>query len=211
MDAVDLLHHGYPSTWAGVKSATLGTKDQSQTNYSFNDCNRINNILVNGFISIKYVTYGIAAETLQSEVHSEVIKAYEAPTDVPVVDISVQFDGSWLTHGHTSLIGIACVINILTGNVFDFEVMCKVCRNCSEAKRELGESSAEYDIWFEDHRNDCDINHSGSSTSMEMEAALIIWEKSQEMGFRYSTLLSDEDCKTFNYLTEKMCIGINLK
>ncbi|GFW58991.1 hypothetical protein TNCV_2830971 [Trichonephila clavipes] len=33
--------------------------------------------------------YGIAAETLQSEVHSEVRKAYEAPTDVPIVDISI--------------------------------------------------------------------------------------------------------------------------
>ncbi|GFT21865.1 uncharacterized protein TNCV_3179691 [Trichonephila clavipes] len=64
-------------------------------------------------------------ETLQSEVHSEVRKAYEAPTDVPVVDISVSFDGSWLTRGHTSLIGIACVIDILTCYVIDFEVMCK--------------------------------------------------------------------------------------
>ncbi|GFX22630.1 uncharacterized protein TNCV_2993651 [Trichonephila clavipes] len=151
--------------------------------------------------------YGIAAETLQSEVHSEVRKPYEAPTDVPVVDISVLFDVSWLTRGHTSLIDIACVINILTGYVIDFEVMCKVCRNCSVAKRELGESSAEYDIWFEGHRKDCDINHSGSSTSMEMEAALILWERSQEMGFRYSTLLSDGDCKTLNYLTEKCVWG----
>ncbi|GFW93140.1 uncharacterized protein TNCV_3888811 [Trichonephila clavipes] len=90
----------------------------------------------------------IGKETLQSEVHREVRKAYEAPTDVPVVDIIVSFDGSWLTRGHTSLIGIACVIDILTGYVIDFEVMCKVCRNCSVGKRELGESSAEYDIWF---------------------------------------------------------------
>ncbi|GFU18251.1 uncharacterized protein TNCV_1389101 [Trichonephila clavipes] len=142
----------------------------------------------------------------QSEVHREVRKAYEAPTDVPVVDISVSFDGSWLTRGHTSLIDIACVIDILTGYAMDFEVMCKVCRNCSVAKRELGESSAEYDIWFQGHRKDCDVNHYGLSTSMEMEATLILWERSQEMGFRYSTLLSDGDCKTFNYLTEKKCV-----
>ncbi|GFX36388.1 uncharacterized protein TNCV_4933011 [Trichonephila clavipes] len=150
---------------------------------------------------------GTEKGTLKSKVHSEVRKAYEAPTDVPVVDISVSFDGSWLTRGHTSLIGIACIIDILTGYVIDFEVMYKVWRNCSVAKRELGESSAEYDIWLEGHRKDCDINHSGSSTSMEMEAALIIWERSQEMGFLYSTLLSDGDCKTFNYLTEKNVYG----
>ncbi|GFT04637.1 uncharacterized protein TNCV_334011 [Trichonephila clavipes] len=85
-------------------------------------------------IKLLHTTYGIAAETLQSEVHREVRKAYEAPTDIPVVDISVSFDGSWLTRVHTSLIGIACVIDILTGYVIDFEVMCKVCRNCSVAK-----------------------------------------------------------------------------
>ncbi|GFS87890.1 hypothetical protein TNCV_4084381 [Trichonephila clavipes] len=63
------------------------------------------------------------------------------------------------------------------------------------ANKELRESSAEYDIWFEGRRKDCDNYHSGSSTSMEMEAALILWERSQEMGFHYSTLLSDGYCK----------------
>ncbi|GFV41647.1 uncharacterized protein TNCV_3627981 [Trichonephila clavipes] len=91
-------------------------------------------------------------KTSLREVHSEVRKAYEAPTDVPVVDISVPFDGSWLTRGQTSLIGIACVIDILTGYVIDFEVTCKVCRNYSVVKRELGESSAEHGIWFEGQR-----------------------------------------------------------
>ncbi|PRD25002.1 UNVERIFIED_CONTAM: hypothetical protein NCL1_42177 [Trichonephila clavipes] len=95
-------------------------------------------------IKLLHTAYGIAAETLQSEVYSEVRKAYEAPTDVPVVDLSVSFDGSWLTRGHTYLIGIACVIDILTGYVIDFEVMCKVCRKFNVAKRELGESSAYY-------------------------------------------------------------------
>ncbi|GFW97021.1 uncharacterized protein TNCV_4802341 [Trichonephila clavipes] len=139
------------------------------------------------------------------EVHREVRKAYEAPTDVPVVDVSVSFDGSLLTRGHTYLTGIACVIDTLTGYAIDFEVMCKVCRNCSVAKRELRESSAEYGIWFEDHRKDCDINHSSSSTSRNMEAALILWGRSQALEFRYFILLSDGDCKTFNYFTEKKC------
>ncbi|GFU73744.1 uncharacterized protein TNCV_1000161 [Trichonephila clavipes] len=42
-------------------------------------------------IKLLQTAYGIATETLQSEVHREVGKAYEAPTDVPVVDISVSF------------------------------------------------------------------------------------------------------------------------
>ncbi|GFU97293.1 uncharacterized protein TNCV_3889081 [Trichonephila clavipes] len=92
--------------------------------------------------------------------------------------------------------------------------MCKVCRNCSVAKRELGKSSAEYGIWFEGHRKDCDVNHYGSSTSMEIEAALILRERSQEMGFRYSTLLSDGDlkssCRAGIVVSKAGCICVGL-
>ncbi|GFW23652.1 hypothetical protein TNCV_4091951 [Trichonephila clavipes] len=44
----------------------------------------------------------------------------------PAASVGYPNDGSWLTWGHTSLIDIACVIDILTGYVIDFEVMCKV-------------------------------------------------------------------------------------
>ncbi|GFU77192.1 uncharacterized protein TNCV_2789591 [Trichonephila clavipes] len=94
---------------------------------------------------------------------------------------------------------------MLTGYVVDFEVMSKVCRHCSVAKNKLGQSSAEFSIWYEGHKSECDINHLGSSTSMEMEAALTLWKRSTSLGFRYITVLSDGDCKTFNYLCEKKC------
>ncbi|GFV43319.1 uncharacterized protein TNCV_10171 [Trichonephila clavipes] len=42
-----------------------------------------------------------------------------------ITDLSVSFDGTWLTRGHTSLIGVGCVIDMLTGYVVDFEVMSK--------------------------------------------------------------------------------------
>ncbi|GFW32867.1 hypothetical protein TNCV_1774341 [Trichonephila clavipes] len=61
--------------------------------------------------------------------------------------------------------------------------MCNVCHSCSVAKRELGESSVEYGIWFEGHRKECDINHSGSSISMEMEAALSSGEDHKHWDF----------------------------
>ncbi|GFY26894.1 uncharacterized protein TNCV_930351 [Trichonephila clavipes] len=83
---------------------------------------------------------------------------------------------------------------MLTGYVVDFEVMSKVCRHCSVAKNKLGQSSAEFSIWYEGHKSECDINHLGSSTSMEMEAALTLWKRSTSLGFRYITVLSDGDC-----------------
>ncbi|GFU67861.1 uncharacterized protein TNCV_1201051 [Trichonephila clavipes] len=40
-----------------------------------------------------------------------------------------------------------------------------------------------------------------------MEAALTLWKRSTSLGFRYITVLSDGDCKTFNYLCEKKMYG----
>ncbi|GFX84958.1 uncharacterized protein TNCV_4997891 [Trichonephila clavipes] len=143
----------------------------------------------------------------ERRVHSEVRKAYEATTDAPVVDISVSFDGKWLTRGYTSLIGIVCVVDILIGYVIDFEVMCKVCPRCSVSKSELGESSAEYGIWFEGHRKDCDINHYGASTLMEMEAALSSGEDHKHWDFVIPPYCLMGIVKSSITLQKKMCMG----
>ncbi|GFX02720.1 uncharacterized protein TNCV_2011641 [Trichonephila clavipes] len=149
--------------------------------------------------------YTLASENIFAEIHREIKNVYENGAEI--TDLSVSFDGTWLTRGHTSLIGVGCVIDMLTGYVVDFEVMSKVCRHCSVAKNKLGQSSAEFSIWYEGHKSECDINHLGSSTSMEMEAALTLWKRSTSLGFRYITVLSDGGCKTFNYLCEKKVYG----
>ncbi|GFV55643.1 uncharacterized protein TNCV_1821301 [Trichonephila clavipes] len=136
--------------------------------------------------------YTLASENIFAEIHREIKNVYENGAEI--TDLSVSFDGTWLTRGHTSLIGVGCVIDMLTGYVVDFEVMSKVCRHCSVAKKnKLGQSSAEFSIWYEGHKSECDINHLGSSTSMEMEAALTLWKRSTSLGFRYITVLSDGD------------------
>ncbi|GFV55213.1 uncharacterized protein TNCV_145841 [Trichonephila clavipes] len=152
--------------------------------------------------------YTLASENIFAEIHREIKNVYENGAEI--TDLNVSFDGTWLTRGHTSLIGVGCVIDMLTGYVVDFEVMSKVCRHCSVAKNKLGQSSAEFSIWYEGHKSECDINHLGSSTSMEMEAALTLWKRSTSLGFRYITVLSDGDCKTFNYLCEKKCMDLTL-
>lgn len=155
----------------------------------------------------------VASSNILKDVHYEVKCAYRKDSLIPldVTDIGVSFDGSWLTRGFSSLIGIGCVIDILTGYVIDYEIMSKVCRHCEVAKSDFGESSAEYSIWYDGHKSVCDINHAGSSASMEMEAALMLWRRSTLLGFQYSTLLSDGDCKTFNYLREKKVYGDNIE
>lgn len=57
--------------------------------------------------------------------------------------------------------------------------------------------------WFEDHKPKCSKNFSGSSGAMEVEAAKVMWGRSDILHqLRYTTLVSDGDAKTFSALTE---------
>ncbi|GFW54022.1 uncharacterized protein TNCV_3828301 [Trichonephila clavipes] len=135
-------------------------------------------------------------------------KFFKAPFDVNmriVQDIGVSYDGSWLTRGHTSNIGIGvgCVIDLLTGFVIDYEVMSKRCGECEQTKFALEEDSAECLIWYEGHQDICSATHVGSSGALEANAAVKLWERSESIGFRYTTLLSDGDSKSFLELKER--------
>ena len=52
----------------------------------------------------------------------------------------MSYDRSWLlTRGHTSQIGLGCVVDLLTGLVIDAHVMstyCQVCKNIAALKTE---------------------------------------------------------------------------
>ncbi|GFS98266.1 uncharacterized protein TNCV_4903111 [Trichonephila clavipes] len=67
--------------------------------------------------------YTLASENIFAEIHREIKNVYENGAEI--TDLSVSFDGTGLTRGHTSLIGVGCVIDVLTGYVVDFEVMSK--------------------------------------------------------------------------------------
>ncbi|KAK3776709.1 hypothetical protein RRG08_035284 [Elysia crispata] len=54
-------------------------------------------------------------------------------SDEDIIDISVSFDSSWLTSGHKSLIGIGCVIDILTGLILDGHVCSLHCHICAQS------------------------------------------------------------------------------
>ncbi|GFR91250.1 hypothetical protein ElyMa_004323400 [Elysia marginata] len=66
------------------------------------------------------------------------------PLDIDeILDITVSYDGSWLTRGRSSIIGIGCVVDVLTGYVIDFYVMstfCQACQKTGEKSRNLGDS-----------------------------------------------------------------------
>ncbi|GFS95886.1 uncharacterized protein TNCV_2259481 [Trichonephila clavipes] len=79
-----------------------------------------------GYLAIEKFCMVMNIDPFSSTTYGKEIKnAYENGAEIK--DLSVSFDGTWLTRGHTSLIGVGCVIDMLTGYVVDFEVMRKVC------------------------------------------------------------------------------------
>ncbi|GFV16854.1 uncharacterized protein TNCV_3363511 [Trichonephila clavipes] len=52
----------------------------------------------------------VGSNQLLLDVRKNVREAYGSKNDKDIVDIGVSYDGSWLTRGHTSNIGVGCVI-----------------------------------------------------------------------------------------------------
>ena len=78
------------------------------------------------------------------------------PDENGVVNIDVSFDGTWLTRGHQSHIGVGFIIEVCTGIIVDFEVLRNHCKVC-----EIDKSRK--------HR--CHKNFDGKAGAMETEEA----------------------------------------
>ncbi|GBM53005.1 hypothetical protein AVEN_111346-1 [Araneus ventricosus] len=117
-----------------------------------------------------------------------------------IIDITVSYDGTCQKHGHTSLHGISIFVDILTGLVIDYEILSKYCPECTTAKRDLGEDSSDFYIWYKTHRPECRENYVGSSNAMEVKDAEILWKRSVENWYTIhecSVRLRFQDIPTF--------------
>ncbi|GFW19305.1 uncharacterized protein TNCV_256321 [Trichonephila clavipes] len=101
----------------------------------------------------------VESNQLLVDVRKNVREAYGSKNDKDIVDIGVSYDVSWLTRGHTSNIGVGCVIDLLSGFVIDYEVMSKRCGDCEQIKFALEEDSADFRIWYEEHQDVCSAKH----------------------------------------------------
>lgn len=112
-------------------------------------------------------------------------------------DIIVSGDGTWKTRGHTSRVGVCTVIGDKTGKVIDTEVLSTYCKACDSWKARKG--TAEHKAWEKSHKDECLINHSGSSGMMEVVGMIRIFERSEmKHSLKYVGYIGDGDSKTFN-------------
>lgn len=144
-----------------------------------------------------------AAEKQEKESAESVRKLYrELNMDNPG-NIAVSFDGTWMTRGHSSHIGVGAVIELFSGLVLDHVVLSNFCAGCERGPKP---QDNDYEEWKASHI--CQKNTEKKSGEMEVEAGLILfrrsWEKRQ---LRYTTVLSDGDSRTFLALKEAEVYG----
>ncbi|KAJ4447837.1 hypothetical protein ANN_09845 [Periplaneta americana] len=172
----------------------------------------MNKSTFNDHAAIMKKTSECVADSVLHDARLEVRKAYSdliVDAAVPEIsDISVSFDGTWLTRGHSSMYGVGSVIDLLTGFVLDYTVMSKHCYRCMIAKRRM--PITDFRVWYAVHAPECDINHEGSSGAMEAEAALILWKRSEQYGLRYTTILSDGDASTYKRDSDEKPYGASV-
>ncbi|KAK8372125.1 hypothetical protein O3P69_011014 [Scylla paramamosain] len=113
------------------------------------------------------------------------------PDEDGILDVEVSYDGTWMTRGHKSHIGIGFVLDVYTGIVLDFEVICNYCIACEKRRMKPSNKS---------HK--CHKNFDGNSGAMEAEAAKTLWSRSLSHKLRYITFVGDGDSSAFTAVTQ---------
>lgn len=113
-------------------------------------------ILKNIYESVKTAVEIMFKKAVREEVENTPNAAGDATSK-----LTVSGDGSWRKRGHTSLFGISSVIGYYCGKVLDLVVKSSYCKMCESWKQKLHD--AEFEEWYETHKNECSINHEGSA------------------------------------------------
>ncbi|KAH7945931.1 hypothetical protein HPB49_017094 [Dermacentor silvarum] len=144
-----------------------------------------------------------AAATVMTRCAKEVTELYDDICFGHKKNIAVCYDGTWLTRGHSSHIGVGTVVELFTGYVLDYHVMSNFCLGCENGPKPDSEG---YDLWKLSHQ--CQKNTSCKSGQMEVEAGKILFERSlQRHNLRYTTMLCDGDSRTYNAIREAKVYG----
>ena len=125
-------------------------------------------------------------------------KSLDPNGNIPII---VSYDGTWHRRGHSSHHGVGVVIELHTGLVIDTYVVSNYCAKCSVSMPATSDPT--YSDWCKEHKQECSMNYKGSSVSMEVEAAKVIFGRSvSKYKLIYQTCLYDGDAKTIMALNK---------
>ena len=142
-----------------------------------------------------------------SEAAKQEYRMAEPIEDTDLRNIDVSSDGTWMTRGHTSNIGVATSIGCVTGKVLDTGSKSKKCKSCDVWKKR-DKASASYRRWAAQHAAHCTLTHVGSSGSMEADIVTDIFQRSaQKYNLRYTRFVGDGDTNTFKKVSASKPYG----
>ena len=128
-----------------------------------------------------------------------------------VRDIEISVDGTYMTRGHSSNVGVSTAIGLKTGKVLDTGARSKLCKSCEYWERQ-DKTSEKYRRWQIRHEGKCTLNHEGSSGSMEGEIAKKIFSRSVELyNLRYTGFIGDGDTNSFKKVFDSKPYGVDVE
>lgn len=144
-----------------------------------------------------------AAANVFSDAVAAVRRVYTEMEPTFTKNVTVVYDGTWMTRGHTSHIGVGTIIEFYTGLVLDSIVLSNRCHGCTLGPKEEDEG---FNEWKESHV--CQKNTNAKSGQMEVEAALLLFRRSVARNdLRYTNIVCDGDSRTFLALCEDKTYG----
>ena len=126
------------------------------------------------------------------------------PSPIPnCIVATVSFDSSWKTRGFYSNVGFGSAISATNKKVLDYVLFNRTCDKCKRWTTErIEEHPEDHKKWYNTHEQHCKKNYSGTSQSMEPEAAKLIWGRSiAKRKLCYTTFIGDGDSKAYNEIT----------
>ena len=140
-------------------------------------------------------------ETMKKCVFHHYERLGHTPDEDGILNVDVTCDGTYLTRGYKSHIGIVAVIETETGFLLDFEVLSNFCLVCTQLSNKLKLkklSAEEYNEKIDMHAAKCTHTFEGKSGGMEAEGARILWKRSiEQLNMRYVTFVGDGDSTAF--------------
>ena len=100
--------------------------------------------------------------------------------------LTVSGDGTWKKTGFSSLFGISTLIGNYSHKVLDAIVKSSLCQACKNQEKLKETNIDEFNLWYENHKEDCTANHSGSAGKMEIDGITEMFMRSLEKyGVKY--------------------------
>ena len=122
-----------------------------------------------------------------------------------VRNIDDSFDGTWMTQGHLSMIGVASTIGCSTGQVLEVGTRSKVCKSCQVWKKR-NRNTANYRKWQCSHK--CTLTHNGSFGSMEVNIVKDMFGRSEDKhSLRYTHFIGDGDTNIYKSVADSKPYG----